>query len=274
MSRRSSRSSRARYIREHFFGTDPRLLALVADKCDDEIKALRRGGHDYRKLYAAYRAAVEHRAGPTVILAQTVKGWTLGPGVEARNITHQAKKLSEQELRDLPRPPRAAHPGRQAQGGALLPPRVPTSPEIQYLMERAPALGGPLPRRVVDPQGARAPGRRRLRRVHDRLGHPGSLDHDGLRQAAAEPPARPGRSASASCPSSRTRRAPSAWTRSSRRSASTRRWGSATTRSTPTWCSPTARRPTARCSRRASRRPAHRPRSRPPAPPTPRTASR
>ena len=136
------------YIREHYFGTDPRLLALVADKSDDEIKALRRGGHDHRKLYAAYRAALEHRAGPTVILAQTVKGWTLGPGVEARNITHQAKKLSEQELRifrdrlELPIPDEKLkdapyyHPG-------------PDSPEIRYLQERRNGLGGPLPRRVI-----------------------------------------------------------------------------------------------------------------------------
>ena len=136
------------YIREHFFGTDPRLLKLVADKSDDEIKALRRGGHDYRKLYAAYRAALEHRAGPTVILAQTVKGWTLGPGVEARNITHQAKKLSEQELRifrdrlELPiadeklKDAPYYHPG-------------PDSPEIRYLIERRNGLGGPLPRRLI-----------------------------------------------------------------------------------------------------------------------------
>ncbi len=136
------------YIREHFFGTDRRLLDLVADKTDDEIKGLRRGGHDYRKLYAAYRAAVEHVGSPTVILAQTVKGWTLGPGVEARNITHQAKKLTEAELRvfrdrlELPIPdsklkdPPYCHPGKD-------------SPEVQYLMERRRALGGPLPRRVV-----------------------------------------------------------------------------------------------------------------------------
>src|SRR4029079_11599110 len=66
---------------------------------DDQVKALRRGGHDYRKLYAAYRAAADHPGSPTVILAHTVKGWTLGAGVEARNITHQAKKLSEAELK-------------------------------------------------------------------------------------------------------------------------------------------------------------------------------
>src|SRR5579859_2816668 len=87
------------YIREHFFGPDPRLKKLVEHLTDDQLRMLRRGGHDYRKLYAAYSAAVAHRDTPTVVLAQTVKGWTLGPNVEARNITHQAKKLSVDELK-------------------------------------------------------------------------------------------------------------------------------------------------------------------------------
>ena len=136
------------YIREHFFGQDPRVLAMVADKTDDQLKALRRGGHDHIKLYAAYRAALEHAGRPTVILAQTVKGWTLGPGVEARNITHQAKKLNEQELKifrdrlQLPIPDSKLkdapyyHPG-------------PNAPEMRYLQERRAALGGPVPRRLV-----------------------------------------------------------------------------------------------------------------------------
>src|SRR5438094_298386 len=98
------------YIREHFFGPDPRLRKLVEHLSDDDLAKLRRGGHDYRKVYAAYKAATETTGAPTVILAKTVKGWTLGPGVEARNITHQAKKLSEAELRvfrdrlELPKP--------------------------------------------------------------------------------------------------------------------------------------------------------------------------
>ena len=71
------------YIREHFFGTDPRLLAMVEHLSDDDIVRLRRGGHDYSKVYAAYRAATAHTGAPTVILAKTVKGWTLGPGIEA-----------------------------------------------------------------------------------------------------------------------------------------------------------------------------------------------
>ncbi len=145
------------YMREHFFGADPRLAALVADKTDDEIKALRRGGHDYRKLYAAYHAACQQNGAPTVILAQTVKGWTLGSSVEARNITHQAKKLNEQELRvfrdrlELPIPDETLkdapyyHPG-------------PDSPEIRYLQERRAALGGPSPRRVVLQKTLTTPG--------------------------------------------------------------------------------------------------------------------
>ena len=145
------------YIREHFFGGDPRLQAMVADKSDDELQRLRRGGHDYRKVFAAYSAALAHHGAPTAILAKTVKGWTLGPGVEARNITHQAKKLSEAELRifrdrlELPIPDAKLkdapyyHPG-------------PDAPEIQYLHERRRALGGPLPRRVVVAKRVEAPG--------------------------------------------------------------------------------------------------------------------
>ena len=87
------------YIREHFFGPDPRLRALVEHLSDDELAKLRRGGHDYRKVYAAYAAAVAHTGAPTVILAKTVKGWTLGPGIEGRNVTHQAKKLTTDELK-------------------------------------------------------------------------------------------------------------------------------------------------------------------------------
>jgi pyruvate dehydrogenase E1 component len=145
------------YMREHFFGADPRLAALVADKTDDELRALRRGGHDYRKLYAAYHAATQQNGAPTVILAKTVKGWTLGSSVEARNITHQAKKMNEQELavfRDRLELPIADeklkdapyyHPG-------------PDAPEIRYLMERRAALGGPVPRRVVLQKTLATPG--------------------------------------------------------------------------------------------------------------------
>jgi pyruvate dehydrogenase E1 component len=136
------------YVREHFFGPDPRLRRLVDHLSDDELARLRRGGHDYRKVYAAYRAATEHRGAPSVVLAQTIKGWALGPGVEARNITHQAKKLSEAELRvfrdrlELPIPDAVLHDAPYYHPG-------PDSEEIKYMLERRRALGGPVPRRVV-----------------------------------------------------------------------------------------------------------------------------
>ena len=144
------------YIREHFFGPDPRLRKLVEHLTDDDLAKLRRGGHDYRKVYAAYKEAVAHKGAPTVILAHTVKGWTLGPGVEARNITHQAKKLSEAELKifrdrlELPIPDDTLkeapyyHPG-------------PESEEVRYLVERRRQLGGPLPKRVVRKAALPAP---------------------------------------------------------------------------------------------------------------------
>ena len=98
------------YIRRHLFGMDERLLKLVEHLSDDQLEKLRRGGHDYNKLFAAYRAAVNHKGQPTVILAKTIKGWTLGEGLEGRNATHQIKKMNEKELQifrdllDLPIP--------------------------------------------------------------------------------------------------------------------------------------------------------------------------
>ena len=119
------------YIREHFFGPDPRLRKMVEHLTDDDLQQLPRGGHDYRKLYAAYKTAVEHEGAPTVILAKTVKGWTLGADFEARNATHQIKKLTADELkafRDrlyLDDPRRASSKTGDA---ALLPPGLPTRP--------------------------------------------------------------------------------------------------------------------------------------------------
>ncbi len=136
------------YIREHFFGTDPRLLAMVEHLTDDQIKGLRRGGHDHRKLFAAYQAARSHQGQPTVVLAQTVKGWTLGPGIEARNITHQAKKLNEAELRTFRDRLELPIPDEQLKDPPYYRPAA-DSPEVRYLQERRAALGGPLPRRLV-----------------------------------------------------------------------------------------------------------------------------
>jgi pyruvate dehydrogenase E1 component len=137
------------YIREHFFGPDPRLKALVEHLSDDDLTRLRRGGHDYRKVYAAYAAAVSHVGAPVVILAKTVKGWTLGPGIEGRNVTHQAKKLTQDELKvfrdrlELPIPDDQLKEAPYYHPGA-------DSPEIAYMLERRTQLGGLVPRRVVE----------------------------------------------------------------------------------------------------------------------------
>ena len=139
------------YVREHFFGKDERTLKLVEDLSDEEIWELRRGGHDYRKVYAAYKRAMETKNGaPTVILAHTIKGYGLGHNFEGRNATHQMKKLtlddlkqfrtkqdipfSDEELEEDPYLPPYFHPGKDA-------------PEIKYMLERRTELGGFLPER-------------------------------------------------------------------------------------------------------------------------------
>ncbi len=136
------------FLRNNFFGRDPRVAAMVADIPDQELWALKRGGMDYRKLYAAYRTAVSHTGQPTVILAKTIKGWSLGQHFESRNATHQMKKLSEQDLRtfrdrlDIPIPddkldkylPPYYHPGQD-------------DGIIKYMQERRAALGGSMPKR-------------------------------------------------------------------------------------------------------------------------------
>jgi pyruvate dehydrogenase E1 component len=148
------------YIREHFFGPDPRLRKMVEHLSDDQLRNLPRGGHDYRKLYAAYKAAVEHTGSPTVILAKTIKGWTLGPTIEARNATHQIKKMTKDELRRL-RDRLYLHDEIPDEAlDADLPPyyRPPEdSPEMQYLRERRRALDGSLPKRVVRPKRIELP---------------------------------------------------------------------------------------------------------------------
>ncbi len=136
------------YVREHFFGRDPRTAAMVANWSDDQVWGLKRGGHDYKKLYAAYRAATDHSGRPTVILAKTIKGWTLGSTFEARNSTHQMKKMTMEDImtfRD-----RLHIPIPDDQLDAKLPPYykpAENSEENQYLMERRRVLGGSIPRR-------------------------------------------------------------------------------------------------------------------------------
>ncbi len=142
------------YIREHFFGPDPRLRRLVEHLSDDELRLLPRGGHDYRKLYAAYKAAVENEGSgaPTVILAKTIKGWTLGPNVEGRNATHGIKKMTNEQLRSMrdrlylhAEIPESAMEGDDPP--YYRPP--PESIEYQYMAERRRVLEGAIPRRVV-----------------------------------------------------------------------------------------------------------------------------
>jgi pyruvate dehydrogenase E1 component len=141
------------YAREHFFGPDPRLRRLVEHLSDDEIRNLPRGGHDYRKLYAAYKAATEQPGAPTVILAKTIKGWTLGPDVEGRNATHQIKKMTTAQLRSLrERLYLQEEVPEEALTDDQEPPYIslPEDSEIrQYMLDRRRALDGSLPRRVV-----------------------------------------------------------------------------------------------------------------------------
>src|SRR2546425_11563605 len=136
------------YIRQHFFGGDPRLLKLVEDIPDEALRKLRLGGHDPRKVYAAYRAAVEHKGSPTVILARTIKGYGLGEIGEGKNISHQQKKLNEEELREFRSRfgiPLSDHDVAEA---PFYRPSE-NSPEIQYLHALRRELGGYVPQRSV-----------------------------------------------------------------------------------------------------------------------------
>ena len=136
------------FVRENFFNRDPRTAAMVANWSDDDIWNLKRGGHDYQKLYAAYQSSMNHKGQPTVILGKTIKGWTLGSHFEGRNATHQMKKLKLEDLKSLrdrlyleiddekldEKLPPYFHPGKE-------------SPEFQYMMEKRAELGGSVPKR-------------------------------------------------------------------------------------------------------------------------------
>lgn len=148
------------FVREHFFGRDERTAALVKDYSDEQIWNLKRGGHDYRKVYAAFKAAREHKGQPTVILAKTIKGYGLGPHFEGRNATHQMKKMtlddlklfrdamhipiSDAQLEDNPYLPPYFHPGEQDE-------------TIEYMLERRRSLGGFLPERRTHHVGLQLP---------------------------------------------------------------------------------------------------------------------
>jgi len=133
------------YVRDHFFGRDPRTKALVATMSDSEIWNLKRGGHDYRKVYAAYRAATTHKGQPTVILAKTIKGYSLGAHFQGRNATHQMKKLALEDLKQFRDAIRIPISDEALEKDPYLPPYYhpgPEAPEIRYLLERRRALGG------------------------------------------------------------------------------------------------------------------------------------
>jgi pyruvate dehydrogenase E1 component len=135
------------YVRQHFFGKYPQLLELVKNYSDDQLRRLRLGGHDPLKVYAAYKAAVEHKGQPTVILARTIKGYGLGESGEGKNITHQQKKLNEEELKAFRS--RFGIPLSDEEIENLAFYRPPDdSPEISYLRKRRQELGGYIPKRV------------------------------------------------------------------------------------------------------------------------------
>ncbi len=136
------------YVREHFFGSDPRLLHLVEPLSDEELRRLRLGGHDPRKVYAAYKSAVEHKGAPTVILARTIKGYGLGEAGEGKNVTHQQKKLNEEELREFRSRFDIPLTDEQCAEVPFYRP-ADNSEEAQYLRARREELGGYVPRRSV-----------------------------------------------------------------------------------------------------------------------------
>ncbi len=138
------------FIRKDFFGKDPRLLELVKNYSDEQLRKLRRGGHDPEKVYAAYKSAVEHEGSPTVILAKTIKGYGLGEAGEGRNVTHQQKKLNEEELRQFRSRFGIPISDKDIAKAPFYKPAK-DSEEIKYLMERREALGGFVPSRRTKP---------------------------------------------------------------------------------------------------------------------------
>jgi pyruvate dehydrogenase E1 component len=136
------------YLRKHFWGADPRLLEMVSQYSDEELTKLRVGGHDPVKVYNAYRAAIMHRGAPTVVLARTIKGYGLGEVGEGKNATHQQKKMSESDLKHFRDRFSIPVPDATVAEAPFYRPE-PTSPEVKYMHSRRQALGGLVPKRVV-----------------------------------------------------------------------------------------------------------------------------
>jgi pyruvate dehydrogenase E1 component len=151
------------YVRESFFGGDPRLRKMVEHMSDQQIQKLPRGGHDYRKVYAAFDAATKHVGQPTVILAKTIKGWTID-ALEGKNATHQMKKLTQDDLKKfrdrlyLPISDRDLERAYEETGAAPFFHPGENAPEIEYMKERRKQLGGSLPKRVVRAKSLQLPG--------------------------------------------------------------------------------------------------------------------
>ena len=177
------------YNREHFFGPDPRLRKMVEHMSDRQIEKLPRGGHDYRKVYAAFDAADKHTGQPTVILAHTIKGWTID-ALEGKNATHQMKKLTMADLKKfrdrlyLPISDRDLETTYEDTGTAPFFHPGMESPEIEYMLERRRSLGGSLPQRVIRATPAGAARRRDVRRAQAGRRQAQGRDHDGRRPAA------------------------------------------------------------------------------------------
>jgi len=138
------------YTRKHFFGKYPELLELVTHLTDEQISKLLRGGHDVRKMYAAYKSAMDHKGQPTVVLAKTVKGYGLGEAGEGKNISHQQKKMNEKELREFRKRFNIPIDDDVIAGTPFFRP-APDSVEMKYMLERRKALGGFVPARIVEP---------------------------------------------------------------------------------------------------------------------------
>jgi len=145
-----------KYVREHFFAKYPEVLKLVEKFSDEYLEKMKRGGHDPEKVYAAYKAAVEHKGAPTVILAKTVKGYGLGEAGEGKNITHSQKKLNEDELKEFRTRFGIPISDDEIAKAPFFRPSE-DSPEIKYLKERRKSLGGYVPKRVMTVQALKTP---------------------------------------------------------------------------------------------------------------------
>ena len=239
------------YVREHFFGKDPKLLEMVADMSDDEIWALNRGGHDPQKIHAAYAAAVAHKGQPTVILAKTIKGYGMGEAGEGQNITHQQKKMTENALlafRDrfeLDLTDEQVHDGGfhrppEDSAGDDLPARAPRG-------ARRRAAGAAREGRGAGGAGAVRPSARSCRAAASARSPPRWRSSASSTRCCAT--SRSAATSSRSCPTSRAR---SAWRACSASSGSSARSASSTSPRTPTSSCSTRRTRRARSSRRAS----------------------